>query len=124
MTTRRLALVVLAIVALLPGSALGSNAKPRTVAPTSPQRAAILNAFGGPAAAAPCLIVSLAAANHNYATVRFRSTKGCIRWAFNGKNILRRGNHDRWTVVFEGSSYRCPLARIPGQVQRQLGVCP
>jgi hypothetical protein len=124
MTARRLALVFLMIAVFVPATALGSKAKPRTIAPTAPQRAAIIKGFGDPRAASPCLSVSLAASNQNYATVRFRSAKGCLRWAFNGKNILRRGSHDRWSVVFEGSSYRCPLARVPAQVQRQLGVCP
>jgi hypothetical protein len=124
MTARRLALAVLAIAVVVPAAALGSKAKPATVAPTSAQRASVIKGFGDPGAAAPCLTVSLAVSNHNYATVRFRSTKGCLRWAFNGKNILRRGSHNHWSVVFEGSAYRCPLARIPGQVQRQLGVCP
>jgi hypothetical protein len=125
MASRRLVPAVLAIAAVVPATALGSKAKPGTVAPTSAQRAAIVNAFGDPVAAGSCLTVLLAASNHNYATVRFRSTKaGCIRWAFNGRNVLARGAHGHWRVVFAGSAYRCPVARIPGQVQRQLGVCP
>jgi hypothetical protein len=124
MTARRPLLVVLAIAAVVPASALGAKAKPGTVAPTSAQRAAILKAFGDPGAAAPCLIIRLAASNSNYATVRFHFTKGCLRWAFNGENILKRGKHDHWSVAFEGSAYRCPLPRIPVHVQRQLGVCP
>jgi hypothetical protein len=124
MIARRLAPVALAIVAIVPTTALGSTASPRTVAPTSAQRAAIVKAFGDPGTAAPCLIVRLAASNHDYATVRFHSAKGCLRWAFDGKNVLKRGEHNHWSVAFEGSAYRCPLARIPRQVQRQLGVCP
>jgi hypothetical protein len=124
MTPRRLVLAVLAILVVVPATAVGSTAQPQTVAPTYGQRVAIVRAFGDPASAVPCLIVRLAASNHSYATVLFRGTKGCMRWAFNGKNILKRGNHGRWNVAFEGSAYGCPLARIPGQVQRQLGVCP
>jgi hypothetical protein len=124
MTARRLTLVALALTLVVPASSLGSKAKPRTVAPTSAQRAAILKAFGDAGARAACLSVGLAASNRNYATVRFLPAKGCIRWAFNGKNILRRGDRDHWSIVFEASAYRCPLARIPAQVQRQLGVCP
>jgi len=124
MPVRRLVLVALALAVVVPAGALGSKAKPRTVAPTSAQRAAIIKGFGDPGTAAPCLIVALAASNHGYATVRFRSAKSCLRWAFDGKNILKRASHNHWSVAFEGSAYRCPLARIPGLVQRQLGVCP
>jgi hypothetical protein len=124
MAARDIVPVLLAAAVLAPASALGSKATSQTFTPTSAQQASIVKAFGDPAAAARCLIVRLAASNHGYATVRFRSTKGCLRWAFDGKNILRRGDHERWSIAFEGSAYRCPLARIPRQVQRQLGVCP
>jgi hypothetical protein len=124
MTARRLVLAVLAIAVVVPATAVGSTAQPQTVAPTSAQRVAIVKAFGDPGSAAPCLIVRLAASNHNYATVLFRGRRGCTRWAFNGKNILKRGDHGRWRVAFEGSAYGCPLTRIPAPVQRQLGVCP
>ncbi len=124
MTARRVVVVALAIAVVAPASALGSKARPGTVAPTTAQRAAILKAFGDPGAAAPCLIVRLAASDHNYATVRFRRTKGCQRWAFDGKNVIKRGKHGRWSIAFEGSAYGCPLPRIPLQVQRDLGVCP
>jgi hypothetical protein len=117
-------LALLAVAALAPATALGSVARLRTVAPTSAQQAAIVKAFGAPRVAAPCLNVVLAASDHNYATVRFSARKGCLRWAFNGKNVLKRGGHDHWSVAFEGSAYRCPLARIPLLVQRQLEVCP
>jgi hypothetical protein len=125
MTTRRLVPAVLATAAILPATALGSTANSGTVAPTSAQRAAIVNAFGDPGAAVPCLTVLLAASNHDYATVRFRSRKaGCLRWGFDGRNVFKRGARRHWSLVFAGSAYRCPVARVPGRVQRQLGVCP
>jgi hypothetical protein len=95
-----------------------------TVAPTAAQRAAILRAFGDPGAPARCLSVGLAASNHNYATVRFHPRRGCVRWGFNGVNVLQRQRTGAWKVRFEGSSYSCPRPRIPRQVQRDLGVCP
>jgi hypothetical protein len=124
MTAGRLLPIVLVTAAVQPAAALGLKARPGTVAATPAQRVAIIKAFGDPRAAAPCLTVGLAASNHSYATVRFRNRKGCQRWAFNGKNILKRARHNSWSVVFEGSAYRCPLARIPLQVQRDLGACP
>ncbi len=103
---------------------LASVAAGATVAATAAERSAVIRAFGDPAAAAPCLIVRLAASNHSYADVRFRMTSACQRWAFNGVNVLKRGAGGRWSVLFEGSSYHCPLARVPRSVQRDLGVCP
>ncbi len=102
----------------LPAVALGA-----TVAPTPAQKAAIIKAFGDPPAASPCLTVRLAASNRNYANVRFRTVKKCRKWAFDGVNALKRINDNHWKVVFEGSSYRCPVAHIPRQVQRDLGIC-
>lgn len=102
---------------------LASVAAGATVAPTSVERSAIIQVFGDPPAAGPCLTVRLAASNHDYAEVRFRATHTCERWAFDGVNVLKRGNAGRWSVLFEGSSYRCPLPRIPRQVQHDLSVC-
>jgi hypothetical protein len=116
----RAALIGLAAAAalLLPSIATGA-----TVAATPNQKAAVIKAFGDPKAAAPCLTVRLAASNRNYATVRFRTVKSCQRWAFNGVNAVKRVNDNHWKVVFEGSAYRCPVAHIPRQVQRDLGIC-
>jgi hypothetical protein len=109
--------------AAIAASALASSA-PLTVAPTPAQRAAILHAFGDPKAANRCLTARLAASNHKYATVRFRTLRSCRRSAFNGVNVLKRVKPGHWRVVFEGSAFRCPLAGIPRGVQRDLGVCP
>jgi len=102
---------------------LAAAAGAATVSPTPAARRAIIEAFGDPAAAAPCLSVRLAASNHAYAAVRFRATQRCGRWGFDGRNVLARDRAGRWNVLFEGSSYECPLPRIPRQVQRDLGVC-
>jgi hypothetical protein len=120
---RRLLIVIGVAAASVAANALAS-ATPLTVAPTAAQRAAILRAFGDPPAADGCLAVRLAAANHRYGTVRFRRQHRCRRWAFNGVNLLERVRAGRWRVVFEGSAFRCPLPRIPRQVQFDLGVCP
>lgn len=117
---RRLIPVVAALAALV---TLASAALAATVAPSASERAAIIHAFGDPKAASPCLIVRLAASNHRYGDVRFRHTTRCERWGFDGTNVIARAGA-RWRVLFEGSSYRCPVAHIPGAVQRDLGVCP
>jgi hypothetical protein len=116
------AVVLVAVLVLTTSIAAGDGAK--TIAPTRTQREGILKAFGDPPAASPCLIVRIAASKHNYGKVRFRTTKKCSKWAFNGVNILKHVNRNRWRILFEGSAYKCPLARIPRSVQRDLGVCP
>jgi hypothetical protein len=67
--------------------------------------------------------VRLAASNHNYARVRPLRSTSCLRWEFNGINVLKRISDSHWKLLFEGSAYACPVARIPRQVQRDLGVC-
>lgn len=116
------AFAVLTLCALGPAVALAS--KPATVAPSASQRSAILKAFGVPRAGWRCMRVRLAASNHSYASVRFLGAKGCVRWAFNGMNVIKRKRDNHWSVLFEGSAFACPLSRIPRQVQRDLGVCP
>jgi hypothetical protein len=102
----------------LPAIAIGA-----TVSATPAQKAAIIKAFGDPRAASSCLTVRLAASNHRYAIVRPRPGTRCLMWAFNGVNALKRVTANRWKIVFEGSSYPCPVAHIPRQVQRDLGIC-
>lgn len=70
------------------------------------------------------MTVRLAASNRAYATVRPLGAKGCVRWAFNGMNVIRWWRGRQWRVLLEGSAFACPLSRIPRQVQRDLGVCP
>jgi hypothetical protein len=114
-------LIVLAVAAAIavPAAALAA-----TVAPTPAQKASVIKAFGDPRSASSCLTVRLAASNHNYASLRFRTVKRCQKWAFNGVNAFKRVRGRRWKVVFEGSAYRCPVAHIPRRVQRDLGICP
>lgn len=122
MILRRVAIGLAVIAALFPTGALAAAGK--TTAPTKAERAAILEAFGDPAAASPCLNVRIAASNHKYGTVRFRTATACRRWAFNGVNVFKRAKHNHWRLVFAASAYKCPLARFPRSVQRDLGVCP
>ena len=123
MTANRLVLALIAasVCTWLPATAAGSTTG--TIAPTSTQRSAILRAFGEPRAGWRCMFVRLAASNHNYARVRPLRSTSCVRWEFNGTNVLKRTSASHWKVLFEGSAYACPLARIPRQVQRDLGVC-
>jgi hypothetical protein len=116
--------ILIAAVGASAAIAASAFAAPLTVTPTPAQRAAILHAFGDPKAADSCLTTRLAASNHKYATVRFRTLRSCRKWAFNGVNVLKRVKPGHWRVVFEGSAFRCPLAGIPRGVQRDLGVCP
>jgi hypothetical protein len=95
-----------------------------TVEPTAQDRAQILASFGDPPAAARCLTIGLAASDHSYATVVYDSgSASCVRYGFNGLNILR-DTGGSWRAVFEASAYACPVAHVPRSVQRDLGVCP
>jgi hypothetical protein len=120
--TRWIPAVVLVVVLVLT-TAIAAGAGAKTVAPTRAQRAGVLKAFGDPPAASPCLIVRIAASQHNYGEVHFRTTRKCLKWAFNGVNVIEHVNGTRWRILFEGSAYKCPVARIPRSVQRDLGVC-
>lgn len=124
MSVKRLAcaVVALGLCVTVPTSALA--ARPGTVAPSNKQRVAILKALAVPKSGWGCMKVRLAASNHGYATVRFLGSKRCLRWAFNGMNVIKRKRDNQWAVLFEGSAFACPLSRIPRQVQRDLGVCP
>ena len=104
--------------------ALASVAAAPTVAPTSAERTRVLTAFGDPPVAWSCLSVRIAAADHRFATVRLRRVARCEHWAFDGVNVAERHAGGDWVMAFEGSSYHCPIARIPRPVQRELGVCP
>ena len=119
---RKLALLTAPVLLVLPTAALGSAAA-GTVAPTAAQRAAIVKGFGDPKAASPCLTVRLAASDHHWASVQPKLTHSCLRYAFDGVNALEQVSTSRWKVVFEGSSYRCPVAHVPRQVQRDLRIC-
>ncbi|HEY6398016.1 MAG TPA: hypothetical protein VIX82_11235 [Solirubrobacteraceae bacterium] len=103
--------LLVALALIFPAIALG--ARSGTVTPTPAERAGILKAFGDPPAAAPCLKVRLAVSNRKYGTVRFRMRKSCRRWIANGVSIFKRGKHNHWRVAFAGSTWTCPLARIP-----------
>lgn len=120
---RRWVLAVIAGAVVVPAGALAAGAG-KTIAPTKAERAGVLKSFGDPPRAWPCLVVRIAASNHNYGTVRFRMTHDCQKWAFNGVNVLERVGQSRWRIRFEASAYRCPIARVPRSVQRDLGVCP
>ena len=123
MSVRRIVSVPLAVVACVAVPSAVAASKASTVAPSATQRSAILKAFGERRAGWPCMTVRLAASNRDYASVRPSFSKACQRYAFNGTNVIKRTSDNHWKVLFEGSAYACPLAKIPRQVQRDLGVC-
>lgn len=123
MTTKRFTSVLIVIGACALTPPLADASRTGTVAPTAAQRTSILKAFGAPRRGWSCMRVRVAASNHRYATVRPLLTRKCRRYAFNGTNIIKRTSASHWKVLFEGSAYACPLAKIPRQVQRDLGVC-
>ena len=119
---RRLAAGSIALALALPAIAIAAG---KTVPPTGAQRAAILKAFGSRSKAqSNCMIVLLAASNHRYGTVRPHLNRACRKYAFNGVNVFKNTSDNHWKRVFAASDYKCPLAHIPRQVQRDLTICP
>jgi hypothetical protein len=124
MLAKRLTLAALVLAFAVPAIAFAS--KPTTVAAKGAERTAILKGWAGTTvsrAQAACLTARVAVSNHNYATVRFDTAKSCQKYAFDGVNVLKQGTHDRWKVLFEGSSFSCPLPKIPKSVQHNFGIC-
>jgi hypothetical protein len=123
MGPRRLILALVAIALTVPAIAFGSPG--RTFPPTDAQRAAILKAFGSHSKAqSNCMVVLLAASNHNYGTVRPHHNQACTKYDFNGVNVFHRVRDNTWKQVFAASSYKCPRQNLPRQVQRDLAICP
>jgi len=116
--------LVLALAAVVGPAAAALASGTHTVAAPAAQRTGMLKAFGDPAKADSCLSTRLAASNHSYGTIRPSTSKRCQKYAFDGVNVLQRTSGAHWKVRFEGSSYKCPLKRIPTAVQSDLGVCP
>ncbi len=123
MGPRRFVIALVAVALTVPAIALGSAG--RTFPPTDAQRTAILKAFGSRSRAqSNCMVVVLAASNHNWGSVRPHFNHACTKYEFNGVNAFKRVSDNTWKQKFAGSSYKCFRPNIPRQVQRDLAICP
>jgi hypothetical protein len=120
---KRWTLLAVAMIAVLaPAAALAHVRADRT------QREAILVAVVRQhqlsRAQARCQVVTISTPDRRYASLTWprRLSSSCRRVAANGvivEHWTRRG----WQFVTVGSSFRCPVRRIPAQVSRDLGIC-
>ncbi len=114
--------VLLMALALIPAVALAHRRA------TKPERAKILAAVVRQRqltkAQAACQVVTISTLNRTYAAVTWprKLSSACMRVAANGVIIEHRTTRG-WRFVAVGSSFRCPITRVPTPVARDLGVC-
>lgn len=77
-------------------------------------------AYGYPSS---CLSVTFSTLDRAFARADFDHASQCGRYTGYSTAIFQRRNQE-WRPVLEALGYRCPVARIPPGVQRELGVCP
>ncbi len=70
-----------------------------------------------------CLIVTLAASDHDYARARLDRASPCWRYGVYQTTIFHRAG-GVWRLVLNVHSYSCPVRSLPAIVEIELGVCP
>ena len=103
-------------VALAPSAAVASRK------PTATERAALAQAMEAPAR---CLAIRVATVRRGWASAKFRRFKGkCAKYASDGVTVWRRRD-GVWRHGFAGSSWSCPIAKVPEVVRSDLNLpCP
>lgn len=91
--------------------------------PRATERAALAQAMQTPRR---CLRIRVATVRPGWASVRFRMppSDSCMRYAADGVSVWRRRD-DVWRHRFAGSSWSCPIPKIPEDVRKDLKLgCP
>jgi hypothetical protein len=70
-----------------------------------------------------CLSVTFASVDPAFARADFNRSSPCGRYDGPVTAIFRR-TRGSWQPVLDAGSYACPIASLPGAVQRALAVCP
>jgi hypothetical protein len=113
MRARHLILPALLVAAGIPTTAQADRA------PTDRERAGIARAVGVPKR---CLRIRVSTVDRRWSGVRIRLAKrSCQRWAADGIAIFKRRG-DRWRFVTAGSSFDCPVPKVPRRVARDLQI--
>ena len=111
MRTRYLILLALIAIAAIPTTAHADRA------PTKRERAAIAKAFCVPKR---CLRIRVSTVNERWSRETIRNEKqSCSRWAADGVAVFKKRN-GRWRFVTAGSSFDCPVPKVPRRVARDL----
>jgi hypothetical protein len=91
--------------------------------PTATERAALAQAMEVPRR---CLRIRVATVRSGWASVKFRSRlpDSCLEYAADGVSVWRKRD-DVWRQRFVGSSWSCPIPRVPEDVRKDLRLgCP
>jgi hypothetical protein len=114
--------VLLAAIVLAPAAALAH--RPATKSERAAVLAAVVLQREETRAQAHCLKVTVSTVNSSYAVVAWpkRLSRACRRIEANGV-VIEHLRHGSWRFVTAGSSFRCPLRRLPRRVARDLRVC-
>jgi hypothetical protein len=122
MSPARVFIVLAVTVLLIPAAALAHRGASRA------ERSAILAAvvrqrqLSRPQAA--CQVVTISTVNQSYASLRWptKLSTACSHVAANGVIIEHRTGRG-WLFVVVGSTFKCPIQRVPNRVAHDLGVC-
>ncbi len=122
MRAARVLIVLLTTLALVPAVALAHRRASK--AERTAILAAVVRQHELSRAQAACQVVTISTANPSYAALTWprKLSSACARVAANGVIIEHRTKRG-WRLVTVGSSFRCPIKRVPAAVARDLGVC-
>jgi hypothetical protein len=91
--------------------------------PSATERAALAQAMEKPR---HCLQIRIATVRTGWASVKLRSPlpDPCLKYAADGVSAWRKRD-DVWRQRFAGSSWSCPIPRVPEDVRKNLRLgCP
>lgn len=110
---KSVALVPLVALAAVPALAQADRAA------TKSEAAAIAAAATVPAS---CLNIHVSTVNEAFASVHIRNGKAsCRKFQADGVAVYKK-NGARWKFVTAGSSFSCPVPKVPRAVARDLGI--
>jgi hypothetical protein len=88
--------------------------------PTKRERAGIAKKVEVPAR---CLAIRVSTVNTRWAKIRLRNLrKSCQRWAADGVAVYKRRKDGSWRFVTAGSSFDCPVPKVPPKVVTDLHI--
>jgi hypothetical protein len=106
---------------VLGGLAVSPATASRT--PKATEKAALAQAMKTPRR---CLKIRVATVRRGWASVRLHSPlpDSCMKYAADGVSVMRRRD-DVWRQRFAGSSWSCPIPRVPEDIRKDLKLgCP
>jgi hypothetical protein len=118
----KLSLSLLTLIAVIAG-AVGPAAAVADRKPTATEKAAIAQRMKTPRR---CLKIRVATVRKGWASATLRAPlkRSCQPYAADGVAVLRRRD-DVWRMRFAGSSWSCPIPRVPEEVRMDLRLgCP